>query len=354
MVVPWQQLKRVLARDPAARGIAGADDSLACYWQGSLQQAAESLARNARAVAVVTGFTVPFEGRYAPETDGPPGALYLARALSALGIEVLLISDALCQRVIESGVAASGLPKGIVNICPFDTDQAVASEAAETAPPSEPASRQWAQALLESDLGRRLTHLIAIERPGPSHTLASLRAQNRDGPAPENQFAAEVPEADRDVCLNMLGQPIDGVTARTHLLFEQAAGHRPDMTTIGIGDGGNEIGMGRIPWERLRLALPIGAPSRAICRVPTDHLLTAGVSNWGGYALGASVCALRGRLDAVTEWNIDAEREMIQRLVAAGAIDGVTRLSEPTVDGLPLETYLQALASIREALGLEP
>jgi hypothetical protein len=44
---------------------------------------------------------------------------------------------------------------------------------------------------------------------------------------------------------------------------------------------------------------------------------------------------------------------MIDALVQqAGACDGVTRLRQATVDGLPLETYLQALATMRTIVGL--
>ena len=49
--------------------------------------------------------------------------------------------------------------------------------------------------------------------------------------------------------------------------------------TIGIGDGGNEIGMGKIPHETIVKNIPNG--DLIHCRVPTDHLIVAGVSNWG-------------------------------------------------------------------------
>jgi hypothetical protein len=62
-------------------------------------------------------------------------------------------------------------------------------------------------------------------------------------------------------------------------------------TTIGIGDGGNEIGMGKLPWETIRRNVPQGG--LVACRVPTDYLIVCGVSNWGAYALGAGVRRLR-------------------------------------------------------------
>ena len=37
---------------------------------------------------------------------------------------------------------------------------------------------------------------------------------------------------------------------------------------------------------------------------------------------------------------------------AVTAVDGVTRLAEPTVDGLPFATYIQPWDSMRQLLGL--
>src|SRR5205807_1527308 len=78
----------------------------------------------------------------------------------------------------------------------------------------------------------------------------------------------------------------------------------PGLPTIGVGDGGNEIGMGKIPWDVIRRNVPNGG--LIACRVPTDYLIVAGVSNWGAYALAAGVALLRGaKLDPSL---FDAER----------------------------------------------
>ena len=74
-------------------------------------------------------------------------------------------------------------------------------------------------------------------------------------------------------------------------LLDHASRRR--TVTIGIGDGGNEIGMGKIPHETIVKNIPNG--DLIHCRVPTDHLIVAGVSNWGAYALAAGrVRASRG------------------------------------------------------------
>lgn len=61
------------------------------------------------------------------------------------------------------------------------------------------------------------------------------------------------------------------------------------MSTIGIGDGGNEIGMGKV---HKRVVDGITNGRRIASSVTTDHLITAGVSNWGGSALVAAMAIL--------------------------------------------------------------
>ena len=107
----------------------------------------------------------------------------------------------------------------------------------------------------------------------------------------------------------------------------------PDVRTIGIGDGGNEIGMGKIPHETIVKNIPNG--DLIHCRVPTDHLIVAGVSNWGAYALAAGVYVLRGVKPPADLFDPDREREILEVMVREGPlVDGVTGKQTATVDGL--------------------
>jgi D-glutamate cyclase len=311
-----------------------------------LEIAARSLASNASAVAIVTGFCIPDGGQPAAETDGPPGALYLARALGELGIDVVLITDRYGRPVLEAGCRLWGLPS-MVREFPFETGPPDAPERLSNAAVHCIHSDRWIESFL-SDSAFRATHVIAIERVGPSHTRASLAAQWRDGPAPLALFEREVPPEHRDVSHNMRGEIVQGYAAKIHRLFETIHQRRLPITTLGLADGGNEIGMGCIPWETLRQALDPSVGARIACRIKTDHFLLAGVSNWAAYALGAAVSALRGRQDLVAGWGSADQWRLIEHLVReAGAIDGVTRRREPTVDGLPPQVYWQTFDDIR-------
>ena len=57
-----------------------------------------------------------------------------------------------------------------------------------------------------------------------------------------------------------------------------------------MADGGNEIGIGKLPRQQVCEALGDPAAEKIICRVPTDFLLLAGISNWAAYALAGAVC----------------------------------------------------------------
>jgi hypothetical protein len=299
---------RGLRTDPAANLIT------AC--PGDFAAACHSLAETPdAAVAVVTGFLIPHARPPAGETDGPLGALFLARALVPLGITVALVTDAFCRPALDAGLAACDL-QGCVPVL----DCAEAGE------------------------GHRFTHLIALERVGPSHTLESVRTQRGASVATVAAFQAEVPEHNRDRCHTMKGVDITDSMSPAHRLFE--AGRSPGLTTIGIGDGGNEIGMGKIPWDVIRRNIPKGG--RIACRVPTDHLIVAGVSNWGAYGLAAGVRLLRGRTDDPDLFDPAREQALLEVIVERGPlVDGVTGRPSVTVDGLAFERYAEPLRRLQ-------
>ncbi len=127
------------------------------------------------------------------------------------------------------------------------------------------------------------------------------------------------------------------------------AGRAP-ITTIGIGDGGNELGMGAIPWEVLVDTLGGDVAGRIVCRAAVDHLLLAGVSDWGAYALALSTAVLRGARSEAAAWTAAGQAALIRRLVdRAGTVDGVSGQSTATVDSLELDVYLAPLVEMRGA-----
>ena len=331
------EIERLIRRDPARRGLIAHEKLRGPLCPEHLAPAASDLARNGQRVAIVTGFFIPAADPPAAETDGPPGAALLAAALTTIGMSVTLVTDAHCRRAVEVAAKTMGLPPSTVAV-PGKSAQEIDA---------------WFEATINDFTQPPWTHLIAIERVGPSHTRCSVEQQT---PAPQTLdlelFEQLVAPTDRDRCFNMRGICLDAQTAPLHRLFELAS-HTKTLKTIGIGDGGNEIGMGSIPWQQHQQRLANPAVAKTPCRIATDWTIVAGVSNWGAMALAAATLLLRDQQSNLQPWTANQQREALKQLVTEGpAVDGITRLPEATVDGLPFLTYIQPWEGIRRAVGL--
>jgi hypothetical protein len=288
-------IDHLLALDPAGRGIAG------FFRPGGAQAAARALT-GAGSVLIVTGFIVA-EGM--PETDGPPGAAVLGRALRRLGARVRYTSDAAALPPLEGALRALGEPMDVF------------------------AYPEGADAAAEVLARERPTHLIAIERPGRCRSGDYLNM--------------------RGISVAQWNRPLDEMFLLAH--SRRRRSHAPPRTghprtepawrpplTIGIGDGGNEIGMGSV---RTLLARESRMVARTASVVPVDHLVVAGVSNWGAYGIVAQL----GRITGEPLLHTPAEElRLIDACMKAGAVDGITRRREPTVDTLSADTHAALVA----------
>lgn len=336
----YDQIDTLLARDPAGRHLPTiARRRELAGWE----KLVDTLAIERPVVAIVTGFCVTAAQPAAAETDGPPGALALAALLTELGAEVCLVTDRFGVPLLEAGCDVLGLSRATIDEMPL---------AGEV---GDPAPALWTTSWLRGPIGSRLTHLVAIERVGPSHTLQSLREQSREGvPVPIARFQQLVEPAERDICHNMRGKSIDAVTAPTHLLFDAVTSRTWPVTTIGMADGGNELGCGAIAWEEIVAAIGEKPGARIACRIATEHLLLAGVSDWAAYAACVAIVERVGRRAALAELTCARQQRLLKALVEAGAVDGCTARREVSVDGLPPAEYLAPLAELRSLVGLSP
>jgi hypothetical protein len=268
--------------------------------------------------------------------------------LLSLGIDSQILTDSFCFSAVVAAAKNSGFPTERLLQLP----QPVAANQMATAQ-MDTTAESWQSAFLQNEMRQNLTHLIAIERVGPSHTAESLARQPRSAEYPLQRFIDRVPIEHRDCCHNMRGDNIDRFAGDMHSIFEQIADVQPHIKTIGIGDGANEIGMGAVPWEELERRLSGEQSARVPCRIATDWNIVAGTSNWGGYALAAAVALLRGQVSAVAPFDSRQQQMVLEAMVEQGpAVDGVTKRREATVDGLPFLTYIQPWEAIRAKLGL--
>jgi len=262
-------------------------------------------------VFIITGF--PQLPTYVPETDGPIGAAALARAVSfGLGAFPIIVTDRMAVDCLNSTLRAMEL-----NVMSKDEVlKGINSTAVLPFPPEE------SEAEVDQLLGAfNPSAVIAIEKVG------------------RNQVG---------VYHNMRGLDVSREAGRVDTLVDRA--REKGVFTVGIGDGGNEIGMGSIIDEVKR-----SVPNASKCQCPcgrgiaavtkTDLLVVASVSNWGGYGIETCIDLLQGRVDAIHSGEV--ERRCINACVSAGAIDGMKKIPEPSVDGIPAEINASLVEILR-------
>lgn len=284
-------IEKVICRDVGRR-----TQRLIDATAGELRAAAVSLA-GAASVGLITGFFVPRGDVAAPETDGPAGTALLAAGLAACGVRARIAVDSPCAQAVRAAVAAAG--EALVAVDEIALDDAAAIERTIAA---------WGAA--------KVDHAISIERCG-----RSIDGKPR----------------------NMRGVDVSPWTAPLDDLF-LAGG----WTRIAVGDGGNEMGMGKLLRGLIAAEVPNGAAIASV--TPCDHLIVAGVSNWGAYGLMAALAVLR------PDWRdrmlslLTAERDLAVTQATvdqAGAVDGVTARREATVDGFGPEVHGALIDDLR-------
>lgn len=270
-------------------------------------------------VLLLTGFLSP---KPYPETDGLTGSAVLAAALerSCAAIPVFVcepdVAPPLMAALRGAGLNVTDDPDK-VSVVPHGT--AVIPFAA-----SEESTAAQAAALARAIAP---VACVAIERPG-----ANSKGQYH--------FA--------------MGKNVTPDIARLDLLYEDVARH--GALTIGIGDFGNELGMGAI-YEAVRAETPAGRDcgcgcgGGTACPIPADVTVVVSVSDWGAYAISACLAHLSQEPTVLV--TREAYRRIMQNAVAAGAIDGPTRYAVPDVDGVE-HAFNAALVEVMRAAARYP
>jgi len=264
--------------------------------RGGLFAAASALASAPRvSLGIITGFYVPGGTPPAAETDGPVGAALLAAAFARVGVACRVATDEPCRATCAAALRGADAGTTPLDVVPLGGAVDGAVDA-------------WRRA--------GVTHALSIERCGRS----------ADG-APRN----------------MRGEDIGAFTTPLDELFTAGSWRR-----LAIGDGGNEIGMGSVPATLIGEFVAHG--ETIACATPADHLIVAGVSNWGAYALIAALAVLRRDWRDALLATLDAARDaaILRTMVEEGpAVDGVTRQRTLTVDTLPMDVHHAKLRAIR-------
>jgi len=230
-------------------------------------------------ILIVTGFYI--KKASASETDGPPGAVALGCAAVRAGKTVTLLSD---SKNYPCLAACSKSVNGPAVISVDDYEKIPAG----------------------------IDLLVYVERPGH---------------AADGRY------------YDMKGNDISDVTTPLDKAAEVFL--KRGVPVLGIGDGGNEAGMGLL-YDALSAKLPNYAP--CLSRVGATVCLPVGVSNWGAYALTASLSVF------YRQWlglDCGEEETMLSAMLDAGAVDGITGCSDRSVDGIPLSKLNETILEIK-------
>ncbi|WP_223507659.1 MULTISPECIES: glutamate cyclase domain-containing protein [unclassified Pseudomonas] len=284
--------------------------------------AAERLVEAARSkpnqpIVIATGFP---EGGGVPETDGPIGAALLARALFlGLGVMTVIVIDEDWVEMMEATCRGAGLAPRLL-------PASGKAEAIEYLRPIyiKPVSKEKNACHRAADDLLDITQpslLLSIERPGC----------NSNG-----------------LYHGLGGRPLDGMVGDLDYLFNKAKSR--GIMTLGIGDGGNELGMGVIAKE-----LPTFSPKAVDCGTPgrggvgavtaADWLVISNISNWGATGIVAALSALLENPFVFHEPEI--ETRSTELCIAHGGVDGMFMGPEPAHDGIAMREYEGMVRSLR-------
>jgi hypothetical protein len=313
-------LDRLATLDLGQRGVVGDLHRWAVDRQGDGRAfaAASALAERARpgrVVLIATGW--PDRPHITPlvaETDGPPGAALLGRGLH-FGLAVVPIF--VVESDLVGAMAAVAEAAGLRALKPAEAIAAAASRAplhacAVVALGTDlDAARAQAKAMFDE---LRPAAVIAVEKGGLNRTGHILTSRGDDTSA---------------------------ALAKADTLFWEAA--QRGVLTIGIGDGGNEIGMGVIEAE-IGAQLPYGRVGRDPAKggiaphTEVDQLVVAAVSNWGATAVAAALAVLTDRPEVLHPPAL--ERAVLEAAARHSLIDGISGVVAPTADGLETEIHV--------------
>lgn len=248
------------------------------------------------------------------ETDGPPGAVILGRALQRAfnAIPFFFVEDEILTAMVT--VVQAG---GFKVLSPQ-----AAIKAAESTAPIHAATVLGFPSNLE-DATEVATRFIKEYRPS---VVVSIE---KGGMNSNNTIHTS------------RGDDATEHMAKIDLLMREAKRHR--ILTIGVGDGGNEIGMGVIQ-RGIREALPFGDIIAPVTK--TDCLVTATVSNWGAYGIAACLAVLLGQREVFHDEQL--EERILHRCADAGLIDGISGYVEEGADGLPSQVHVALVTILAE------
>ena len=272
-------------------------------------------------VIITTGFRTP--PLFIQETDGPFGAASLARSIDiALGGKVVLVTEPEQESINILSAACRGAGLSVVPLARLLTEACPHGVAVIGFTTDESAARVQGKNLLDEVKPKVM---IAIEKAG----------RNAKG-----------------IYHNQGAMNISAYHSKVEYFLEEGKSTR-GIPTIGIGDGGNEVGMGVVE-ETVRKFIDHGDRCKCPCssgiaaHFKADILVTADVSNWGAYAIAGLIAGMSNRPEALH--SLEHEENMFLFSMMEGAIDGDKGVVEKSCDNMDIDVHKAVLTLIRQII----
>jgi len=248
-------------------------------------------------VALVTG---TYNEKFFPggETDGPIGAAVVGRVLGALGWKVTFCVEREIIPAMRSLAEAAGASGDYEGLVIGGGDHAELAERFD---------------------GAIFIEKIGTNRCGVHHTSSGLASDCDDA--------------------NVSGL-VEGMNA---------AG----KWTIGLGDGGNEVGFGAIV-ETVRELVRYGDACRCPCEggiataLATETLYAASISNWAAYAIIAAMALIRKDFDLLH--TPEMELKLLELAPTVGCREGTVAEGKPFIDAVPPEGSAAMVQLLKSAV----
>ncbi len=264
------------------------------------------------------------------ETDGPPGAAALARAirLTLKGLPIIITDDYLVEDM-----------KKVMSSSGFSIRE----------PEDLPES-------LSDKLGFVMVPTIAVIGMPIDQGLCRVRAEELlDRYNPSVCLAIERGGMNKHGRIHgMGGFDFSASQAKMDYLF--TISQERGIATIGIGDGGNEIGMANIE-KTVREKVKNGNMCKCPCKsgialdvAKVDVLLSAAISNWAGYGVSCLLALAEGDLEAMC--SEEMEERVLNTCYQVEFHDSIGSRVAPAVDGCAAPIHFAIIRLIREIVSM--
>ncbi|OGF48291.1 MAG: hypothetical protein A2452_12270 [Candidatus Firestonebacteria bacterium RIFOXYC2_FULL_39_67] len=250
-------------------------------------------------IAIVTGTYNPV---YFPggETDGPIGAVVLGRALEQLGYKITLCFEKQILPAMQALAKAAGLKK-------YEVEGLTIGE-----------GNGYAE-LAEKYDGAIFIEKIGTNKAGVPHTSSGVRSDSDD---------------------SVIDGFVNGMLKK-------------DKFSIGLGDGGNEIGFGKM-YDYVREVVRYGAECRCPCKdgiatkLATKILFPSAISNWSAYSIIAVIALIKNDISLCH--TPEKEIELLELAPKVGCFEGTVGKGKAYIDAVPARGSAAMVELLRTAV----